>query len=139
MPSSYPQYYVGYSAELGFEDLQYDHSLLFGHEEEARHFGCVAKNSKLISSKGNVHMLCLVIQLCPTLCNPCGLKSARLLCPWGFSKQEYQSGLPWPPLGNLPNPEIKPRSPALQADSLPSEPPGKHYVKDKEQRGRAEE
>ena len=45
--------------------------------------------------------------------------------PWGFSRQEYWSGLPCPPLGNLPNPGIKPRSPTLQAGSLPSEPPGK--------------
>ena len=43
----------------------------------------------------------------------------------GFSRQEYQSGLPCPPPGDLPNPGIKPRSPTLQADSLPSEPPGK--------------
>ena len=42
-----------------------------------------------------------------------------------FSRQEYWSGLPFPPPGDLPNPGIKPRSPALQADSLPSEPPGK--------------
>ena len=54
-----------------------------------------------------------------------GLYPARLLCPWGFSRQEYWSGLPCPPPGDLPNPEIKPRSSALQADSLPSEPPGK--------------
>ena len=46
----------------------------------------------------------------------------------GFSRQEYWSGLPCPPPGNLPNPEIKPRSPALQADSLPSEPPGKKLI-----------
>ena len=39
--------------------------------------------------------------------------------------QEYWSGLPCPPPGDLPNPGIKPRSAALQADSLPSEPPGK--------------
>jgi len=39
-----------------------------------------------------------------------------------FSRQEYWSGLPCPPPGDLPNPGIKPRSPALQADSLPSEP-----------------
>ena len=43
----------------------------------------------------------------------------------GFSRQEYCSGLPFPPPGDLPNPRIKPRSPALQADPLPSEPPGK--------------
>ena len=40
-------------------------------------------------------------------------------------KQEYWSGLPGPPPGDLPNPGIKPRSSALQVDSLPSEPPGK--------------
>ena len=42
----------------------------------------------------------------------------------GFSRQEYWSGLPFPAPGDLPNPGIKPRSPALQADALPSEPPG---------------
>ena len=40
--------------------------------------------------------------------------------PWGFSRQEYSSGLPCPPPGDLHNPGIKPRSPALQADSLPN-------------------
>ena len=43
----------------------------------------------------------------------------------GFSRQEYWSGLPFPSPGDLPNPGIKPGSPALQADTLPSEPPGK--------------
>ena len=43
----------------------------------------------------------------------------------GFSRQEYWSGLLFLPPGNLPNPGITPGSPALQADSLPSEPPGK--------------
>ena len=44
----------------------------------------------------------------------------------GFSRKEYQRGLPCPPLpGGLPNPGTEPRSPALQADSLPSEPPEK--------------
>ena len=44
--------------------------------------------------------------------------------PWVFSRQEHWSGLPCPPPGDLPNPGIKPRSPALQVDSLLSEPPG---------------
>ena len=48
-----------------------------------------------------------------------------LLCPWGFSRQEYWSGLPSPPPEDFPNPGIEPRSPTLQADSLLSEPPGK--------------
>ena len=43
----------------------------------------------------------------------------------GFPKQEYWSGLPFPPPGDLPDPGIKPQSPALQVDSLSSEPPGK--------------
>ena len=42
-----------------------------------------------------------------------------------FSRPEYRSGLPCPPPEDLPNPEIKPRSPTLQADSLPAELPGK--------------
>ena len=42
-----------------------------------------------------------------------------------FSRPEYWSGLPFPSPGDLPNPGIKPRSPTLQADSLPAEPPGK--------------
>ena len=42
-----------------------------------------------------------------------------------FSRQEYWSGLSFPSPGDLPDPGIKPRSPALLADSLPSEPPGK--------------
>ena len=41
-----------------------------------------------------------------------------------FSREEYWSGLPFPPPGDLPDPGIKPGSPALQADALPSEPPG---------------
>ena len=43
----------------------------------------------------------------------------------GFSRQEYWSGLPFPSPGDLPNPGIEPGSPTLQADALPSEPPGK--------------
>ena len=43
----------------------------------------------------------------------------------GFSRQDYWSGLPFPSPGDLPNPGIELRSPALQADALPSEPTGK--------------
>ena len=45
-----------------------------------------------------------------------------------FSRQEYWSRLPFLPPGDLPNPGIKPRSPALQADALWSEPPGEPLV-----------
>ena len=43
----------------------------------------------------------------------------------GFSRQECWSGLPFPSPEDLPDPGIEPGSPALQADALPSEPPGK--------------
>ena len=50
----------------------------------------------------------------------------------GLPRQEYWSGLPFPPPGNLPNPEIEtasPSSPVLQVDSLPTDPPGKPNLK----------
>ena len=43
----------------------------------------------------------------------------------GFSRQEYWSGLPFPSPGDFPDPGIEPGSPALEADTLTSEPPGK--------------
>ena len=47
----------------------------------------------------------------------------------GFSRQGYWSGLPFPSPGDLPDPGIEPGSPALEADALTSEPPGKpQYV-----------
>ena len=46
---------------------------------------------------------CQVAQLCLILCDPMDCSPARLLCPWGFSRQEYWSRLPCPPPGDLPN------------------------------------
>ena len=46
----------------------------------------------------------------------------------GFSRQEYWCGLPFPSPGDLPNPGVEPGSPALQTDTLTSEPPGKPSV-----------
>ena len=45
-----------------------------------------------------------------------------------FSRQEFWSGLPFPFPGDLPDPGLEPGSPALQADALPSEPPGNHSL-----------
>ena len=57
-----------------------------------------------------------VPQLCPTLCNPTD-----------YTVHVYSPSIrvDSPSPGDLPNPGIKPRSPTLQADSLPAEPPGK--------------
>ena len=66
----------------------------------------------------------LVTKLHPTLVTLWTVACQALLS-MGLSRQEYWSGLPFPPPGDLPDPGIKPRSPALQADSLPTELWGK--------------
>ena len=68
-----------------------------------------------------------VAQSCPTLCDPWTV--AHQAPPsMGFSRQECWSGLPFPSPGDLPNPGIEPRSPALEADALTFEPPGKPFL-----------
>ena len=64
-----------------------------------------------------------VTQLCPTLCDPmdCSLEAPLSM---GFPRQDYWNGLPFPSLGDLPDPGVEPGSPILWADALPSEPPG---------------
>ena len=66
----------------------------------------------------------LVAQSCPTLCDPVDC-SPPGSCIHGIFQEEHCSGLPFPSLGDLPDPGIKPGSPALHADSLPFAPPGK--------------
>ena len=74
------------------------------------------------------HMcVCLVTELCLTLCDPmdCSPQAPLFM---GFSRQEYWSGLPCPPLGDLPNSGIKPASlvtPALTSEFFATEPLGK--------------
>ena len=68
---------------------------------------------------------CWVTSVLSDSLRPRGLQSARLLCLWDFSRQEYWSGWPCPPPGDLPDPGMEPVSPALQVNSLPTEPPGK--------------
>ena len=66
----------------------------------------------------------LVARLCLTFCDPmgCSLPGSFSM---GFPRQEYWSGLLFPSPGDLPHPGIKFASPALQADSLQTEPPEK--------------
>ena len=82
-------------------------------------------------------ILCvLAAQSCPTLCNSmdcslpgssvCGILQAPLSVE--FSRQEYWSGLLFRSPGDLPDPGIEPGSPALQADSFTTEPPGKPSI-----------
>ena len=69
----------------------------------------------------------LVTKSCLTLATPWTVTCQAPLS-MGSSRQEYLSGLPFPPPGNLPDPGIEPRSPALQADYLPTELPEKPLI-----------
>ena len=71
----------------------------------------------------------LVTKSCPTLATPwtVACQAPRSM---GFSRQEYWSGLPFPSPGDLSDPGIEPRSPGLQADSLPTELPGRPSYKE---------
>ena len=75
----------------------------------------------------SVKMKVLVTRLCLTLCDPiyCSLPGSSV---HGFLQARYWSELPFPSPGDLPDPGIDPRFPVLQADSLPSEPPGKQLM-----------
>ena len=61
-----------------------------------------------------------VTRLCLTLATPWTV-ARQVPLSMGFSRQEFWSGLPFPSPRDLPDPRIKPGSPALQADSLPTE------------------
>ena len=67
--------------------------------------------------------VCLVTQLCPSLCDPMDYIPPGSSV-HGILQARNWSGMPFPSLGDLPDPGIKPGSPALQADTLPSEPQG---------------
>ena len=76
-----------------------------------------------ISLTKNYIILTLVTKSCLTLCDPSQAPlSVR------FLRQEYWNGLPFPFPGDLLNPGIQAGPPALQADSLPTKPPGKQVV-----------
>ena len=84
-------------------------------------------NSFIFHIFNNILSPLLVAQSCPTLV---ALWTVTYQAPlyMGFSRQGYWSGLPFPSPGDLPDPGIKPRSPALQADALPSKPQGKSSI-----------
>ena len=73
----------------------------------------------------NEDIMCLVTQSCLILCNPMDCNPPGSSAHGDSPRQEYWSGILFPLPGDLPNPGIEPRSPASQADSLPSELPGK--------------
>ena len=80
---------------------------------------------RFVTSAAAAAKLC---QLCPTLWDP---RTAAYQAPpsMGLSRQEYWNGLPFPFPGDLPESGTEPRSPTLQADALPTEPPRKSFYR----------
>ena len=69
-------------------------------------------------------MVVVQLQSLVQLCDPMDCVDHQASLSMGFSRPDHWSGLPFPSPGDLPNPGIEPWSPALQADSLPTELPG---------------
>ena len=101
----------------------------------------IKQKCHLSVTESSSHMLKIKLCLQPPFTNKWvkSLSSVRLFAtPWtvayqpppsmGFSRQEYWSGLLFPSPGDLPDPGIDPGSPAFQADTLTSEPPGKLLI-----------
>ena len=90
----------------------------------ARAFSCFGEQGTLGVPLGGTRRVGGLLRVAGRLSGP-WTAACGALPPMGFSRQEYWSRLPLPSPGNLPNPGIKPWSPAFQADALTSEPPGK--------------
>lgn len=75
-----------------------------------------------------VHVCMLGHSVCPTLCDQSTIVDQTPLSVIGFPRQEHCSGLPFPFLGNLPDPVIEPTSAALVGGFFIAESPGKPYV-----------
>ena len=100
-----------------------DHQLFFSRYMEQRLTTALPGSECWWFIRLKTYMSAKSLQSCLTDCDPmdCSLLGSLSM---GFSRQELWSGLPCPSPGDLLNPGIKPRSPALQADTLPSEPLG---------------
>jgi len=94
----------------------------------ATHFSIFAWRIPWTEEPGGLQSESEVAQSCPTFCDPMDSSLHQAPQSMGFSRQEYWTGLPFPSPGNLPDPGIGPRSPALYTDTLPSEPPGKSWA-----------
>ena len=81
------------------------------------HISCIGKvdSLALCHLQSPINTMCCVLSHVQLFLTPRTI--ARLLCPWGFSRQEYWSGLPSPFPGDLSDPGIEPRSSTLQTDS----------------------
>ena len=104
---------------------------MFGSLTAVRMMVLVAKAGKSECTVKSQNM-CLCVLGCLVMSDSLqhhGLQPTRLLCPWDFSGKSTGVGCHFPPPGDLPNPEIKPVSLALEAYSFSAEPLGKPIIK----------
>ena len=111
---------ISIDAEKAFDKIQ--HPFMIKTLQEMGKEGTYLNIVKAIYNSNVV--VVKVTQSCPTLMTPWTV-ACQVPVSMGFSRQEHWRGLPFPSPGDLPNPGIKPMSPALQADSLPTELVGK--------------
>ena len=90
--------------EMHLFSVEYYAAIRMNRQTYAKPHGKI-KNSKKENQICNTTCCWLVAQACPTL-RPHGLQPTGLLCPWGVSRQEYWSGSPCPPPGDILNPGI---------------------------------
>ena len=109
----------------------YSENLLFVKDLCTGMYYCVSTKSRLGSDLGKsaydsyIPTYYSVARSCPALCGPMNYIARQAPLSVGFSRQEYWSGLPFPPPGDLPDPGIEPRSPAVAGRFFTTEPPGK--------------
>ena len=113
----------GYSALTVYWHFSISHVLNTSYAKKGKYL----INNFLIACWNDIILAsccCLVVKSC-LFCNPMNCSPPSSFCPWDFPRQEYWSGLPFPPPGDLSNPEIKPVSPALAGRFFTTEPLGK--------------
>ena len=99
------------------------HFSLLSHVAKHMFIVTLAFSVVIVQTSTSPWCVCVLVgQVRPTLYHP-GAVAHQAPLSLEFSRQEYWSELPFPSPGDIPHPGIEPRSPALQADSLPSEPP----------------
>ena len=94
----------------------------YQNEHTHKHISTHKHTPLLSASIWGLYLYALITQSCLTHCHP---MDCYLPLSMRFFREKYWSGLPLPSPEDLPNLRIKPGFPILQADSLPSEPPGK--------------
>ena len=122
-PPKDPEYKVENAQIIEVSSIQLFKFFYFlNYKSTIMHLQEIWKGQNKVTYSSTMWVTCSVMSDSATLWT----EARQAPLPMEFSRQKYWSGLPFPSPGDLPDPGIKLRSPALQADALPSEPPRKH-------------